>query len=360
MLAVLYVAGMQSWPAFEVIRNVTFAVLGLAPVAFLVGLLDARLARGDVGDLVVRLRARPTGDLQEPLARALHDPTLSIAYWLPELAWTNQAGQPVTLPEPGEARAARLILHDNEPVAALLFDRSLEDEHELLDAVVAAAGIALENGRLQAELRARLNELQDSRVRVIEAGRKERQRLERNLHDGAQQRLVALTLELGMIGADLSEPAVKARLERVKSQVGESLKELREVSRGIYPAVLTGHGLAVALESLVARAALPVRLDVALDERLPEAVEVAAYYIVCESLANIAKHSRAKSATVQVTRAGDTVVVEISDNGVGCADTEQGTGLRGLADRVDALGGNLRIWTPPVGGTRLKAEIPCP
>jgi signal transduction histidine kinase len=359
MLALLYVAGMRSWPAFEAIRNLTFAVLGLAPVAFLLGLLDARLARGDVADLVVRLRTHPTGDLQEPLARALHDPTLSIAYWLPQFAaWADQAGQPVTLPEPGDSRAARLILHDDEPVAALVFDRTLEDDHELLDAVVAAADIALENGRLQADLRARLTELQDSRVRVIEAGRKERQRLERDLHDGVQQRLVALTLELGMIGEDLSEPAARARLERVKSQVAESLEELRDVSRGIYPAVLTGHGLAVALESLAARAPLPLQLNVAVGERLPEAVEVAAYYIVCESLANIGKHAHAKSATVNVTKVTDTVVVEVSDDGVGGADTEQGTGLRGLADRVEALGGNLRIWTPPGGGTRLKAEIP--
>ncbi len=361
MLAVLYIAGLRSWPAFEAIRNITFAVLGLAPIAFLLGLLDARLARGDVGDLVVHVRANPTGDLQEPLARALHDPTLSIAYWLPQFgSWADQAGHPVTLPTDGDDRGVRLITLDNRPVAALTFHPSLEhDERELLDSVVAAAAIALENGRLQSELRAQLLELQDSRGRVMEAGRIERQRLERNLHDGAQQRLVALSLELGMLEQAGAEPSDKERLGRVRAEVSASLEELRAVSRGIYPAVLTGHGLAVALESLAARAPCPLHLDVAVQERLPEAVEVAAYYVVCESLANMGKHAQATQATVLVTKTGGNVIVDVSDNGVGGADAVHGTGLRGLADRVEALGGTLKIRTPTDGGTRITAEIPC-
>ena len=360
MLAVLYIAGLLSWPAFETIRNLTFAVLGLAPIAFLLGLLDARLARADVGDLVVHLRGDLTGDLQEPLARALHDPTLSIAYWLPQYAaWADQAGHQVTLPVDGDDRAVRVITHDGEPVAALNFHPSLiHDERELVESVVAAAALALENGRLQSELRARLIELQDSRGRVIEAGRVERQRLERDLHDGAQQRLVALSLELGMMQQASSEPGDKEALGHVRAEVWESLEELRAVSRGIYPAVLTGHGLSVALQSLAARAPCPLHLDVTIHERLPEPVEVAAYYIVSEALANIGKHSLATEASVRVAKEGDTVLVDVSDNGVGGADTENGTGLRGLADRVEALGGTLAIWTPAGGGTRVTAEIP--
>ena len=360
MLAVLYIAGLLSWAAFETIRNLTFAVLGLAPIAFLLGLLDARLARADVGDLVVHLRGDLTGDLQEPLARALHDPTLSIAYWLPQYAaWADQAGHQVSLPTEGDGRAVRLITQEGKPVAALNFHPSLlHDEPELVESVVAAAALALENGRLQSELRARLIELQDSRGRVVEAGRVERQRLERDLHDGAQQRLVALSLELGMMEQASSEPRDKEALGHVRAEIWESLEELRAVSRGIYPAVLTGHGLSVALQSLAVRAPCPLHLHVTIRERLPEPVEVAAYYIVSEALANIGKHSGATEASVSVAKQGDTLAVEVSDNGVGGADTENGTGLRGLADRVEALGGTLAIWTPAGGGTRVRAEIP--
>ena len=198
----------------------------------------------------------------------------------------------MALPTPDERRAVRTIYRDDEPMAALMFDRSLEDERELLDAVAATAGIALENGRLRAELRARLQELQGSRVRVFEASRQERQRLERDLHDGAQQRLVALSLELGMlVESTTADAAVRQRLARAKNEVSASLEELRDVARGIYPAVLSGHGLAVALESSTARAAVPVELVIDFTDRLPAAVEVAAYYVVSEALTNIDKHA---------------------------------------------------------------------
>ncbi|TCC37223.1 sensor histidine kinase [Kribbella sindirgiensis] len=361
MLALLYVAGLRGWPHIETVRHITFAALGLSPVAFLLGLLDARLARTDVGALLMELRAHPTSDLREPLARALHDPSLSLAYWLPQYGtWADPDGHAVTLRGPDEGRATRVIHRDNEPIIALEFDRSLEDERELLDAVAAAAGIALENNRLQVELRARLEELQGSRARVIDAAQRERQRLERNLHDGAQQRLVALALELGLLAnssTDSSETA--ARLLKAKREVAVSLDELRDVARGIHPAVLTGHGLAVALESLAVQAAVPVELDVAIDRRLPERVEVAAYYVVSESLTNIGKHAEATTASVRVSRSADAIVVAVVDNGIGGADTERGTGLRGLADRVEATGGQLRIWSPPGRGTRLEAEFPC-
>jgi signal transduction histidine kinase len=360
MLALLYVAGTLSWPAFDTIRLITFASLGLAPIVFLFGLLDARLARGEVAALMVELRDHPTEDLQAPLARALRDPSLTVAYWLPEYgSWADQNGHHVAAPQPDDRRALRLLTRDDEPMAALLVDRSLTDEPELLDAVAAAAGIALENGRLQAELRARLQELQGSRVRVLEAGQRERQRLERNLHDGAQQRLVALSLELGLLGESSdADPETRARLTRAKAEVAASLAELRDVARGIYPAVLSNHGLAVALESLAGAAAVPVRLEVDLPGRLPEPVEVAAYYVVSECLTNAGKHSQATSVSVQIRRMADIVVVEVTDDGGGGADPASGSGLRGLGDRVEALGGRLSIGTS-ADGTRVKAEIPC-
>ncbi|HXD58901.1 MAG TPA: histidine kinase [Thermoleophilaceae bacterium] len=361
-VAVLLLAGAFEWPQFETIRRVAFAIIGVAPVAFLIGLLNEHLSRSTLGHLLVRLRADPApGDLREALAEALRDQSLTVAYWLPEFGrWVDRQGRPVELPEPDSGRASTPIDRDGRRMAVLIHDASLADEPQLLDGVQAAAGIALENGRLHAELNARLEELRGSRRRMIEAGQLERQRLERDLHDGAQQRLIALSLELGLLEERLrADPEIKGRLDQARDEIALSLEELRAVARGIHPAVVSGHGLAVALESLTVMATVPVRLTVELDERMPERLEVAAYYVVSESLANIAKHAGATSATVDVARVDGQVVVEIVDNGVGGADTERGSGLRGLADRVEGLGGRLRIWTPRGGGTRVRAEMPC-
>jgi signal transduction histidine kinase len=362
MIAALFVTGAFDSPAFETIRRATFVVIGLAPAAFLAGLLSARLARSTLADLLLEMRADPApGDLRDALARALRDPSLTLAYWLPEYeTWADVDGRPTSPPSAGDGRAITLIDRGGERVAALTHDASLGDDPELLEAVSAAAGISLETARLHAELAARLEELRGSRVRVIEAGQKERQRLERNLHDGAQQRLVALSLELSMLKKRLDADAeASTRLDHAHSEIALSLEELRDVARGLHPAVVSGHGLAVALESLAARATVPVRLNVELEDRLPEPVEVAAYYLVSESLANIGKHAQATSATIDVTRDNGEVVVEVVDDGIGGADTERGSGLRGLADRVEALDGRLRVWTPRGHGTRVRAEIPC-
>ncbi len=346
---------------FRPIQRAMLAVIGLSPSVFLIGLLDARLARSAVGDLMIELRAdlAPAG-LRDALARALRDPSLTLAYWLPDFqSYVDLDGQPVEVPD-RDGRATTLIGRDGSHVAALVHDRALDDERDLLDGVTAAAGIALENARLHAELRARLDELQGSRARVIAAGQRERQRLERNLHDGAQQRLIALSLELSLLEQRLrADPDARSCLDQARHEIALSLEELRDVAHGIHPAVLSGHGLEVALESIVARAPLPVRLLIDLDGRLQEPLEVAAYYVVSESLVNIGKHAEATSATVEVARKRGQIVVEVVDDGIGGADTERGTGLRGLADRVEALGGRLRVWTPTGGGTRVRAEIPC-
>ena len=230
MLAALLVAGAFQLPGFEIIRLATFAVAGLAPLAFLAGLLDARLAKAGVGELLVQLRADPAPDLRELLARALRDPTLSLIYWLPQYgSWADQDGNPATLPEPDSGRRVTLVKQNGEQVAALVYDATLGEEPELVEAVSAAAAIALENGRLEAELRARLQELHGSRSRVVEAQQNERRRLERDLHDGAQQRLVALALELGLLAekAD-SDPATQTRLKRARGEVAQSLDRAPE------------------------------------------------------------------------------------------------------------------------------------
>jgi signal transduction histidine kinase len=361
MLAALLIAGAFQLPGFEIIRLATFAVAGLAPIAFLAGLLDARLAKGGVGQLMVQLRADPAPDLRELLAQALRDPTLSLIYWLPQYgSWADQDGNPAALPEPNSGRRVTLVRQNGEQIAALVYDATLGEEPELVEAVSAAAGIALENGRLEAELRARLQELRGSRTRVVEAQQNERRRLERDLHDGAQQRLVALALELGLLAEQANaDPATQTRLKRARGEVAESLSELRDLARGLHPAVVSGHGLAVALESLVAAAPLEVELKTGGLPRLPEQFEVAAYYVVTESLTNAAKHAQASRVSVEVRVADDTLIVEIVDDGIGGADSERGTGLRGLADRVEALNGRLRIWSAPGSGTRVRAEIPC-
>src|SRR5512133_1197487 len=361
MLAALLTAGTFQFPGFEIIRLATFTAAGLAPLAFLAGLLDARLAKAGVGELLVQLRTDPTPDLQALLAQALRDPTLSLIYWLPQYgSWADQDGNPRSLPASDSGRRVTFVKQNGEQIAALIYDAALGDEPELVEAVSAAAGIALENGRLEAELKARLQELQGSRSRVVEAQQNERRRLERNLHDGAQQRLVALALELGLLAEKANnDPATQERLKRARGEVAESLDELRDIARGLHPAVVSGHGLAIALESLAATTPLEVHLKTDGLPRLPEQLEVAAYYVVSESLTNAAKHARADTVTVEVGVTTDTLIVEIVDDGIGGADSERGTGLRGLADRIEALDGHLRVWSSVGKGTRVRAEIPC-
>ena len=275
-------------------HRLTFIVLGAAPFAFLFGLLRGRLA---VGPLVLELRQATTpGERRDVLSRALHDPSLEIVYWLDDSEeWVTLEGQTAALGGDGE-RAATTVEREGRRVAALVHDPSLLEEPELLDAVSAAAAFALENERLQAELRSSLAELAASRSRIVRASDDERRRLERNLHDGAQQRLLALSVSLGLLESRSNQDPDAAELMRVaKEQLAQSLEELRELARGIHPAVLADHGLAVALETTAARAPVPVQLTV-LPERLPEHVEVATYYLVCEALANVAKHAKASAS----------------------------------------------------------------
>jgi signal transduction histidine kinase len=250
---------------------------------------------------------------------------------------------------------------DGRKIAALVHDPALGEEPQLVQSVCAAAALALENERLQAELRAQLEELRASRARIVEAADQARRRIERNLHDGAQQRLVSISMALGLAQAKLqSDPAAAgAVFGEARQGLSTALEELRELSHGIHPAILTERGLMAALDELTLRAAVPVELAVADTDRLPERVEAAAYYVVSEALANVAKHAHATIARVRVQPAGGKVVIEVADDGIGGADAGRGSGLRGLTDRVEALGGRLWLSTPPGQGTIVSAEIPC-
>jgi signal transduction histidine kinase len=363
LLAAVMLAG--EWVTDErsqLLQRAVFVALGLVPIAFLVGLLRSRLARAGVAQLMRELGGlQGQGALRDALARALRDPSLALAYWIPEQRrYVDESGRPVELPKPGSGRIATEVERSGDRVAALVHDEAL-DEPELVEAAGAAAGIALENERLHAELRARLEELRGSRQRVIEAGDTERRRLERNLHDGAQQRLVTLSLALRLAETRVETDASEARriLGGANEELALALSELRELARGIHPAVLTDRGLGPALEALAVRAPLPVELVGVPAQRLPGPVEAAAYYLVAEALTNVAKYAQASAVTVRVMRENGRAVVDIADNGIGGADPTRGSGLRGLSDRVEALNGQLQVESPPGAGTRLRAEIPC-
>jgi signal transduction histidine kinase len=359
-IAVLYASYVAAPWLTEAATWTALALLTAFPFAFLAGLLRMRLARAAVGRLVVELGETPEGRLRDALSRALHDPGLDVAYWRPEThGFVDGSGRSVALPRDGEQQAASVIERAGEPVAALIHDASLAHDPELVEAVAAAAGLALENERLEAALRARLEDLRASRARIVEAQATERRRLERNLHDGAQQRLVTVALELGLAEARLEAAPARDMLTHARGELGLAIDELREIARGIHPALLTERGLGAALEALAGRAPLPVRVELELGAgRLPDAVEEAAYYVAAEALTNVVKYAGASRAVVRATRAASFVVVEVVDDGVGGADPARGSGLRGLDDRVEALDGRLDVLSPRGGGTRVRATFP--
>ena len=336
--------------------------LAAAPLVILGSILRGRLARVRAAELLRELEsARSPGALRDALRHALGDPTLRVAYWTSDArGFVDVRGRPFELPWEGSSQVATMVERDGQCVAAIVHDASLRDSHELLETVTSAAGLALENERLHAELRARIDELRESRARIVQAGDAERRRLERNLHDGAQQRLVATSLNLRLVESKLrSDPEAAAPLvAQVRQELTEALEELRELARGIHPAILSDRGLGPALEAAAARSAVPVQLSVP-EERLPPPVEAAVYYVVSEALANVAKYAEASHVTVEVARADGRAVVAIADDGIGGADPEGGSGLRGLADRVAALDGRLQVDSPLSRGTRIHAEIPC-
>ena len=209
-------------------------------------------------------------------------------------------------------------------------------------------------------LRARVDDLRTARQRIIAAADAERRRIERDLHDGAQQRMVAVAVTLGLAEARFaSDPKSAIELiSQAREEAQAAVKELRELARGIHPAVLSDHGLGPALEALASRAPVPVDVSGVPDGQLDHEVEACAYYVTAEALTNVAKYARASSASVELSLEDDRLRVRVSDDGVGGADPATGTGLRGLRDRVDALDGDLEVDSPPGGGTTVTAEVP--
>jgi signal transduction histidine kinase len=336
------------------------------PLAFLFGMFRGTIERTRVGDLVIELGATELGatqdvSLRDALARTLHDPTVELAYWLPSMnEFVDVTGRPVSLPVEGSPRTVTLVERQGEPLAAIIHDRSLLDEPALVGAA-AAASLAIDNERLHAEVRAKLEEVKASRARIVEAGDAERRRVERNLHDGAQQRLVSVSLAVGSLKDQLDREGSAQRamqVDAIGKELRQALAELRELARGIHPAILTEEGLVAAVDSLADRSPVPVSVEDGSVGRLPEAVEATAYFMVAEALTNVVKYAHASRASVRLLREANRLRVEVADDGAGGVDPSAGSGLRSLEDRIVALGGGLTIESGPASGTTVRAEIP--
>ena len=337
-------------PAYE-------AALVAVAVGLLVGLLRAAWERAAVTDLVVELGDVLSGTLREALARALGDPTLRVGYWLSGTgAYVDGAGDRVELPEPGAPNAVTSVERDGQPLAVLIHDRAVLDDPGLVDGVAVAARLAAVNAQLRAALRIQVADLAASRRRLVAAGDEERRRLELRLREGAVRRLEALSGSLGKARSSAS-PRSGERLGQARQQLDCALDDLHELALGLHPRELVEEGLASAVRGLADRSPVPVELEVSLGHVGSEA-EAAAYFLCSEALANVAKYSFASRVAIKIARIDGQLDVEVADDGVGGADPALGFGLRGLADRVEALGGTLRLDSPPHGGTRIEATIP--
>jgi signal transduction histidine kinase len=347
----------------EIVTDSAFGLFALTalPVGFAVGLLRSRLGRSQVAELVVELgEAQKPGRARDSLAAILRDPSLRIAYRIPDSpGYVDEAGRSISIDEPG--RAVTPIERGGEQIAALVHDPALAGDPDLLRSAVAATRLAVENERLAAEVRAQLEEVRASRERIVEAGDVERRRVERNLHDGAQQRLVTLSLAMRRLRDEVPDEAVAmmaAPIDALLAELRLAIEELRELARGIHPAILTEEGIAGAVASLADRSGVPVRIEGAPDGRFPDAIEATVYFVVAECLANVAKYASATRATIAITVSDGILGVAVADDGIGGADVAKGTGLRGLLDRVEAVGGRLAVESSPGIGTVVRAEVP--
>lgn len=344
----------------DALRAATGVAALVTPLAFLATVLRRGLARSSVADLVLRLAEAPSVDgVQRAIRGTLQDPLLRVLFWLPAVdgyvdaegaRWAGDAGGRWSVPV--QSRSGM-------PLAVLLLDPTLRRYPALVRSVVVAGGFALENGRLHADVAAQLAEVRASRARIVEETMAERRRLERDLHDGAQQSLLAVTTSLSTArmraGRDVE---VVQALEQARVDLGQARRELRDLARGIHPAVLSQSGLHPAIEGIAERLGLPVVLDLP-DQRLPTAMESTCYFVVAEALTNVVKHSAATHVAVGLRLDADDLLLTVADDGCGGASASAGSGIAGLADRVRALGGDLVVDSPSGAGTTVSVRMPC-
>jgi signal transduction histidine kinase len=303
-------------------------------------------------------RAEPE-DVGAEIATALRDPTAEVLFLLPASgAYADRSGH--RLAElPADGRARTMIGRDDREVGVLLHDRALLARHDLLRAVLDAAAVAVEIARLRVEVRIQLAEVESSRARIVHAGVEERRRLERDLHDGAQQRLVTLGIVLRRLQRSLPAEAraMGPALDAAVDEVVAAITDLRTIAAGLRPPRLD-RGLRAALADLAGDAAVPVVLEAG-ESRAPPEIEAAAYYVACEALTNAVKHASASRIELRTDHEDGVLRLLVTDDGVGGAAAGSGSGLIGLADRVAAHGGTLLVHSPPGAGTRIAAEFPC-
>jgi len=318
---------------------------------------------GEIDALAMRLGAEAAGHstVDVALAETLGDPSLEVVYAVADGRPVDAAGRPVDIASPGPGRGTVAVNIGTRPVAWIVYDATLISETGYVERAGQVAALALERERLTAELRVRSRELEQSRVRIIETGDDERRRIAQDLHDGLQSQLVLLALRAGLLTeVDGASPEVVRRATQLRQALDSAAAELRRLVHGLMPALLVERGLYAATEDLVALTPLPTDLLLeGSDANLPDTVTSAAYFVVAEALANALKHSGAGRMSVGLDRLNGTLRIHVSDNGIGGAMANGGAGLRGLADRIDGLGGRLHIDSPPAQGTRIVAEVPC-
>jgi signal transduction histidine kinase len=344
-------------PVQFVLEGIEHAATLALPVAFLAGVWRVRLGRTAIGDLLLRLPGSSPTQLRTLLARALGDPSLRVGYYRPAHDdYVDHDGLPLLQGR----QHLTVVERAGRRVAALIHDPAIREDRHVLAAVTAAAALELDNQRLAAEVRAQLVEVRASRARIVAAGDEQRRRVERDLHDGAQQQLVtvALTLRLAQQQVGDSDPKLTELLGRGVSGLEDALAELRELARGIHPAVLTEAGLLPALNALAGRSPIPVELRDSPVPELTPPVQATAYYVAAEAVTNALKHARATRIRIEVHHDPDGLHVIVTDDGIGGADMSAGTGLLGLRDRVSAVDGELIVYSPPGAGTTLHAVLP--
>ncbi len=353
--------------ANAVLNTVSLIAMASIPVSFDAGVSHAQNMRARVADLMrITREGADRGLWAESLARTLRDASVRVYWWDEERGrYADAAGTPIDEAH-ADPRGSHSILPVasplGTPIALIRHDRVLTDNMRLLDGVSSALRLSVDNGRLRSEIERTLEHVRQSRQRIVEAGDEARRRIERDLHDGAQQHLVSLGMRLRLAAnsaRDAGEDRLASELEDTIVTLNRALKELRELAHGIHPSLLSSGGLALAVPELAGRCPVPVVVDVQAEGRLPELIESTAYFVVAEALANVAKHSGATRAWVRAhVVEGDRLELVVRDNGRGGASLDGGTGMLGIADRVDAVDGSIELESPPGAGTTLTVHIP--
>ena len=349
---------LRAWNMDQPILLAYDAVVAGAAVVLAADLRWGRWTESTLSDLVADLGGTSDASgLTGRLQRALGDPSLAVHYWIPErAAYVDDHGEPVELPSEDADRTATRIDDEGRPVAVLVHDRALLEDPRLVSGVASAAKLAMTNAQMLAEIRSRVGDLRESRQRIVRAVGDERARIADELADGPERRLARVTELLDHVAAaGLSD---EGNLTLVRAEVVRAREDLTTFARGVRPAALVEGGLDAAVRDTVGHFPFPVEVGVDVG-RLPDAVEGALLLFCSEAVTNVAKHARATSCRVTITTEPELVVAVVADDGVGGADPS-GSGLRGLTDRIETMGGRLTVTSPPEGGTRLEARMPLP